>query len=161
MMELDFDDSTARGLRSYARLVSRALGLRGDCSYVQADEPFSAYIALDGRLSRFPEHDVALLWDEHRGWSAALETHSGADLLVVAYLGHDVLPMPEVVAAWARTLFHPHRDFDPARCRAERPAARKVDTRLRQRLAAYVDPEFARTLTQRPRDADGVSLAIE
>lgn len=160
MMELDFDDSIARGLRCYVRLVSRALGLRGDCSYVQADERFSAYLALDGRLSRFPDHDVALLWEEHRGWSAALETHSGADLHVVAYLGHDVLPPPDVVATWARGLFRPHREFDPVRRPDERPAAGHAD-RMRQRLAAYVDPEFARALTHRPRDADGVSLALE
>ncbi|WP_311771488.1 DUF6292 family protein [Actinophytocola algeriensis] len=47
---------------------------------------------------------MALLWEERHGWSAAIETHSGEDLLVVAYLGRDVLPAPAVVAAWVRDL---------------------------------------------------------
>jgi hypothetical protein len=113
MMELDFDDRAGRELHHYVRSVSHALGLRGEGSYVQPDEPASAYIALDGRLSRFPDRDVALLWEETQGWSAAIETHSGADLLVVAHLGHDVLPPPETVAAWVRDLFDPHRDIAP------------------------------------------------
>ncbi|WP_260418219.1 DUF6292 family protein [Actinophytocola algeriensis] len=80
------------GLRRYVRLVAQSLGLHGECSYIQADESACAYIALDARLSRFPDRDVALLWDEEPGWSAALETHSGEDLLAVAYLEHEVLP---------------------------------------------------------------------
>lgn len=100
-----FDDTLSRGLRQYVRLVSEALGLTGESSYVQADDAISAYIALDRRLRRFPGRDVALLWDEKHGWSAAVETHSGEDLLVVAYLGRDVLPRPASVAAWASELF--------------------------------------------------------
>jgi hypothetical protein len=133
MMELDFDDSVTRGLHRYVRLVSQALGLRGECSYIQAD---SAYIALDGRLNRFPDHDVALLWEETRGWSAAIETHSGEDLVVVARLGQDLLPPPETVASWTRGLFH--HDPAPAGNLDERPEPANVD-RMRQRLAAYVD----------------------
>lgn len=131
MMELDFDDSVARGLQRYVRLVCRALGLRGACSYIQSDDPLSAYIALDGRFDGYPDHDVAVLWEETHGWSAAIETHSGEALRVVAYLGKDVLPAPEVAASWIRGLFR--RDLS----RQERPAAAAVDTR--RRLAAYLD----------------------
>jgi Family of unknown function (DUF6292) len=141
MMELDFDDSVMRGLHRYVRLVSQALGLRGECSFVQPD---SAYIALDGRLDRFPDHDVALLWEETRGWSAAIETHSGEELIVVARFGQELLPPPETVAAWTRGLFHPHRDPAPARHLDDRPEPANVD-RMRQRLAAYVDPKLARS----------------
>jgi len=140
MMELDFDDTVVRGLHHYIRLVGHALGLGGEGSYVQADEPASAYIALDGRLRRFPDRDVALLWEETEGWSAAVETHSGEDLLVVAYLGQDVLSPPETVAAWVRELFDPHRDIAPV---GPRSGLTGVGT-TRQRLAAYVDPAFAR-----------------
>jgi hypothetical protein len=105
MMDLDFDDTMLRGLHRYVRLVTQSLGLRGECSYVQADEIACAYIALDGRLSRFPDRDVALLWDQEHGWSAALETHSGEDLLAVADFYHDVLPPPPTVARWVENLF--------------------------------------------------------
>jgi hypothetical protein len=159
VMELDFDDSVVRGLCRYVRLVTQALGLRGECSYVQADGPTSAYIALDGRLRHFADRDVALLWDENQGWSAAIETHSGEDLLVVAYLGQELLPPPETVAAWTRELFHPHRDLAPVTHLDERPDPANVD-RLRQRLAAYVDPELVWTSGHRTRGADGESLSI-
>ena len=106
-MELDFDDSKVTGLHRYVRRVSHALGLRGESSYVQAEAPASAYIALDERLSAYPDHDVALVWDEHHGWSAAIEPHTGKDLLPVAHLDQEVLPPPETVAAWVTNLFHP------------------------------------------------------
>lgn len=137
-MELHFDDSSVRGLRRYVRLVSLALGLRGECSYLHTDEPASAYIALDGELDKFPGRDVALLWDETHGWSTAIETHSGADLLVVAYLGQDVLPPPETVAAWVKRLF---RDAPPAPGR--RPNLPTGD--VRRRLATYAAPTFVVT----------------
>ncbi|GAB1515195.1 DUF6292 family protein [Actinophytocola sp. KF-1] len=105
MIRLDFDDRVARGLQHYIQQVRLALGLRGECSYTQADEPASAYIALDERLATHPDQDVALLWDERHGWSAALEDHSSSDLLVVAYFGRTVLPPPADVAAWTTDLF--------------------------------------------------------
>ncbi|MBC6445701.1 DUF6292 family protein [Actinokineospora xionganensis] len=85
--------------------MTEALGLSGNSSYLQSEHPASLYLALDGRLTRFPDRDVALLWDEERGWAAAVETHSGADLIVVAYLGHHVLPPPALVAGWVARLF--------------------------------------------------------
>ena len=39
-----------------------------------------AYVALDGRLPDFPDHDVALLWNELTGWSAAVEDRRGERL---------------------------------------------------------------------------------
>ena len=133
MMELDFDDLVARGLLRYVHLVSEAIGLRGACSFVQPGEALSAYVALDGRLRGFPDHDVALLWEETRGWSAALETHSGADLMVVAHLDRGLLPPPGTVATWTRRLFR--RDL--AGLAVEQPTPAHDDT-LRQRLAAYL-----------------------
>jgi hypothetical protein len=155
-MELDFDEIVAHGLRHYVRLVSRALGLRGESSFVQPDEPLSAYLALDGRLPHFPDRDVALVWDEHQGWSAAIETHSGEDLLVVAYLGREALPPPEDVAAWVRRLFHPLHRVGPV---DQRPHLADTD-RTRQRLAAYVDPAFGVSPADRSRGGGEKPLAI-
>ncbi|MFD0201936.1 MULTISPECIES: DUF6292 family protein [Saccharothrix] len=112
-MELDFDDALTWGLRGYVREVTGALGLSGECSYVQADRPVSAYLALDGRLPGFPDRDVALLWDEEHGWSAAVETHSGEDVIVQAHFGPDVLPAPEAVARWVRGLMRGDRSARP------------------------------------------------
>ena len=136
-MDMDFDDSVPRALRRYVRLVSEALGLHGESSYVQADESITAYLALDRRLDRFPERDLALLWDEDHGWSAAIETHSGEDLLVIAYFGRDVVPPPAAVAAWAdgiaRRAHLPTTAADPV------PAPPAEDD-LAERLAAYAVP---------------------
>jgi hypothetical protein len=134
MMQLDFDDTVVLGLHGYVRQVCRALGLRGECSYVQADGPASAYVALDERLRGYPDHDVALVWDEHHGWSAAIETHSGDELPVVASLGQDLLPAPEIVAAWTRDLFLATGD---AVRHGERPVLPGADT-MRRRLSAYL-----------------------
>lgn len=112
MLELDFDDTVARGLRRYVQLVSRSVGLRGEGSYTQADEVAHAYIALDGTLPSFPDHDVALLWDETHGWSAAVEPRGGGEPQVVARLTGDVLPAPDAVATWARGLFRHHRTVE-------------------------------------------------
>jgi hypothetical protein len=133
MMQLDFDDTVLLGLHGYVRSVCRALGLRGECSYVQADTPVSAYVPLDERLHHFPDHDVALLWDEHHGWSAAIETRGDEELRVVAALGRDLLPLPAVVAAWARDLFLAADHTAPG----ERPVLAGADT-LRRRLSAYI-----------------------
>ena len=133
MMELDFDDRVVRGLLRYVHLVCGAVGLRGACSFVQSEDPLSAYVALDGRLRGFPDHDVALLWEETRGWSAALETHSGEELTAVAHLDRGVLPSPGAVAVWTHELFR--RDL--AGHAAERPVLPHDDT-LRPRLAAYL-----------------------
>ncbi|MFC4852082.1 DUF6292 family protein [Actinophytocola glycyrrhizae] len=143
MMELDFDDTVVLGLHGYVRMVSRALGLRGECSYVQPDRPVSAYLAVDGRLPGHPDRDVALLWDEHRGWSAAVETDSGEELVTVTHLGQDLLPAPETVAAWARDLLHPDRgpghavplDVLPVKVGAGADAST-----VRQHLTAYLRP---------------------
>lgn len=154
-MQLDFDDTVLLGLHGYVRSVCRALGLRGECSYVQADAPVSAYVALDERLRRFPDHDVALLWDEHHGWSAAIETQSGAELPVVAALGGDLLPPPDIVAAWARDLFLA-ADHTPV---GERPVLAGADT-LRRRLSAYLGDALSLPPNARVHGSDGEALAM-
>lgn len=154
-MQIDFDDTVLLGLNGYVRSVCRALGLRGESSYVQADGPLSAYIALDERLRRFPDHDVALLWDEHHGWSAAIETHSGGELPVVAVLGRDLVPPPHTVATWARDLFL----VPDHTVHGERPVLAGADT-LRHHLSAYLGDALSLSDGSRVRGSDGETLAI-
>lgn len=114
--ELGSVDPVVRGLRNYVRNVVETLGLTGDSSFVQS-EPLSLYLAVDGHLPGYPNRDVALLWDEERGWAGALETGCGEDLIVVSYLGGDPLPQPEVVATYTAALLRggaPGRSEPPA-----------------------------------------------
>jgi hypothetical protein len=129
-MELYFDDTLTRGLRGYAQLVTDALGLSPQCCFVQAERPATAYVALDGQFSDFPGRDVALLWDERYGWSLAVETHSGEDLIVVERCGDELLPAPRAVTRWARTVLRGGR---------VRPSRRRTtgEHDLYRRLRAY------------------------
>ncbi|MGW7534393.1 DUF6292 family protein [Amycolatopsis sp. NPDC054798] len=87
--------AASTALRGYLADVTRALGIGLESCTVDQDSPLSAYIALDDRLPGYPGRDVALLWDEAHGWSAAVETHSGEDLIVIRYLGGaSVAPPP-------------------------------------------------------------------
>ena len=140
-MDLDFDDALMWGLRGYVRLVTEELGLAGESSYVQAERPAGAYLALDGRLPGYPDRDVALLWDEENGWSAAVETHSGEDVLVQARFGPDVVPPPEAVARWVRGVFRGERMPLPR-------AGRSHDDLLRSLM-----PYTAAALVPAPRGA--------
>ncbi|WP_329049063.1 DUF6292 family protein [Amycolatopsis sp. NBC_01488] len=82
-------------LHDYLAEVTAALGIGMESCTVDHDTPVSAYIALDQRLPGYPDRDVALLWDEVHGWSAAIETHSAEDMIVVRYLGGTtVTPVP-------------------------------------------------------------------
>jgi hypothetical protein len=154
MMQLDFDDTVLLGLHGYVRRVCRALGLRGECSYVQVDAPVSAYIALDERLPGFPDHDVALVWDERHGWSAAIETDGGDELPVVASLGRDLVPTPETVAAWAGEVFRAAEHTG-----GERPVLPGADT-MRRRLSAYIGDGLTLSAGSRAHGSDGETLAI-
>jgi hypothetical protein len=129
-MESEPDGPRARGLRRYVRLVTEALGLSGECSWVQAEPPGSVYLALEGRLPSFPDHDVALLWDEEHGWAAAVETHSGTDLVVVSYHGEDVLPPPREVATFVTRLFR-------GECPGQPSPTRLSGDDLGRRLSGY------------------------
>jgi hypothetical protein len=88
-----------RPLWIYLAAVARRLGIGPESVAIDHDTPVAGYLALDTRLPSHPARDVALLWDERHGWCAAVETHSGEDLLVLAHLGGDtVLPAPSAVA---------------------------------------------------------------
>lgn len=132
---MDFDDTTARQLRRYVDQVAAALGLGGESAYVDAGPPANAYVALEGRVPSFPEWDVALLWDEELGWSAALETNS--DEIVLAYLGGPTVPPPAEVARFADELLSGRHPGDP---RPVRPVSPR-----RAELASLLQAAIRRT----------------
>lgn len=103
-MELEARSRSTRGLRRYVALVTEELGYLEHAFDAQTEAPATGYIPLDGRIPAFPDRDVALLWDERHGWCGAIETASGEDLIVVSYLGTEVLPTPRVVARFAEEL---------------------------------------------------------
>lgn len=84
----------AAALTEYLRVVTAELGIGLESCTVDHASPLSAYLALDQHHPAYPDRDFALLWDEERGWAAAVETHSGEDLIVVRYLGGTVAPAP-------------------------------------------------------------------
>lgn len=139
-MELEPRNRSMRGLRRYVRLVTEALGYTGHACHVQTEPPATGYIPIDERIPAFPGRDVALLWDERHGWCGAIETASGEDLIVVSYLGGDVLPAPRVVARFAEELIAGEGPGQP-----EPPAFRSADAEddLADRLADYApEPDF-------------------
>ncbi len=101
--DIDFDDTVDRRVRQYVREVVTGLGLHGDSSYVDTEPRAGAYVALDGRLPDFPDHDVALLWNELTGWSVAVEDRR-AELVEIERLGGDPQPAPATVVGWVRGL---------------------------------------------------------
>jgi hypothetical protein len=90
--------------RQYAWRVTQELGLSGESSCVDRDNPLRLYIAVDGRLPEHPDHDVALLWTKCHGWSLAVEEPGAAEVVVVAHLGGAIEPPPRTVARWVRNL---------------------------------------------------------
>lgn len=133
-MELESRSRTTLGLRRYVGLVSDALGQTGDAYWVHGETPITGYIPLDERVPAFRDRDLALLWDERHGWCAAIETASGEDLIVLSYLGVDILPTPRVVARFAADLVAGTGPGQP-----DPPAFRTLDADddLDARLAQY------------------------
>lgn len=97
-------------LRAYVTAVAHALGIGEESTMIDAAAPASAYLALDGRLPSYPHRELALVWDERHGWAAAVETHSGEDLLLIAYLDprHGLVPAPHIPAEFITALRHGH-----------------------------------------------------
>ena len=119
--DVDTDYHFARGLRAYVARVAKAVGVGYESCSVDPGVPSSAYLALDWRLTRFPGHDLALLWDETHGWSAVVEPPGGGETVVLAYLGGtEVLPDPRAVVLFVAAV----RMDDPAVGRRRRPVFR-------------------------------------
>ena len=100
MIDTPDEFAFARGLRGYLAAVATCLGVGLESCAIDPLSPAAAYVALDGRVRRFPERDLALLWDERSGWSAAVEVPSGGDLIVLTYHGGDLIPPPSEIGAF-------------------------------------------------------------
>jgi hypothetical protein len=132
---IDRDHGLRSGLTGYLAAVSSAVGVGVESCTVDLDAPTSGYVALDLRLPRYPDRDLALLWDEHHGWSLAMETHSGEDLLVLAYLGGDLVPAPSRVrrfVAGIRFASSPGSAPEPPDLRGDRSEVRASLLRYRR-----------------------------
>lgn len=104
-MDLDFESAPTRWLRRYARLVERSLNLGAGGHMVSLEPPVSLYLPLDDRLGRFPDRDVALVWDECDGWAAGVESRTGEALVVLAHLASDLLPAPRAVVRFVEQFY--------------------------------------------------------
>lgn len=103
--DVDVEFGFHRALRDYLAATAEHLGLGLESCTVDWDLPTSAYLAVNRRLPDFPDRDLALLWDEVHGWAAAIETHSGEDLILVSYLDTaTVAPSPGLVARFLQDL---------------------------------------------------------
>jgi hypothetical protein len=80
--------------------VTRELGVGLESCCWGSESPRWAYIALDWQVDG---HDVALVWEEDSGWSAATE-YDSAQLCVMAHLEGETAPQSVTVADFAATL---------------------------------------------------------
>lgn len=125
--DVDLGPRLQRALRGYLGAVAQRLGVGLESCTLDLDVPTSAYLAVDQTLPDFPDRDLALLWDEVHGWSAAIETHSGEDLIVVAYLDTTtVTPSPRLPARFLHELCRGHRRLG----RTDPPALRVAGDHL-------------------------------
>jgi hypothetical protein len=88
-------------LRNYLADVTAELGVGLESCCWDMESPAWAYLALDWQLAG---HDMALVWGEMDGWTAATETGVGCELVVVAHLDGDPAPQPATVAEFVATL---------------------------------------------------------
>jgi hypothetical protein len=150
-MDIDRDSAAARGLRRYVRLVADAIGVGPAASSVQLDDPVSVYLALDRCPDEYPEHDLALLWDERRGWALAIEVPGSVEVTVLGYLTDTLLPAPRVVADHVTQACSGGGFGNP------RPYRFTSDADLADRLAACADRAhdtsgYPWSATDQPRD---------
>lgn len=102
MERYDYDERAEWGLRRYVCRIATTLGLGPESVCCELAGSPNGYLALDGRLPGYPDRDVALIWDDVHGWGLACEGESDRDLVMVCYLGEDVLPEPARVVTFAR-----------------------------------------------------------
>jgi hypothetical protein len=123
-----------QGLRSYVGRVAAGLGLDSAGMWCEVADEAAAYVALEQRLASRPARDVALVWDDRRGWAVGVETRSGEDLLVVAWYGPELLPSPEEVVRFVRSVLAEGvgHSVPPSVCAAAR---QQVRARLARRVA--------------------------
>lgn len=96
-------------LRDYLSAVSAEFGVGLESCCWHSETPAWAYVALDRRLAG---HDLALLWNEKAGWSAATETTDSREIVIVAQLCDEVTPSPAAVAKFVAKIRVPGLEQD-------------------------------------------------
>ncbi|MGH3863546.1 DUF6292 family protein, partial [Actinokineospora sp.] len=96
MNNADSTYALRRGLEAYLRAVAEAIDLPAEGTSCEISDTATAYVALPAR----PGKDLMLLWDEHAGWSLAIEHNPPGKPDTVARLSTDVVPAPREVAAF-------------------------------------------------------------
>ncbi|WP_020500783.1 DUF6292 family protein [Sciscionella marina] len=91
-------------LRSYVHRVAAGFGLGPDATCCEIAERANAYIALADPVPHRPDREAALIWDQQHGWAFGIETNSGEDLLVLAYHTEALLPEPDAVVTFVKTV---------------------------------------------------------
>lgn len=138
-------DAAESALQAYVAVVADALGVPPESTCAMIGSPASAYIALEDHLPGFPDRDLALIWEDTQGWAAAIETHSGEDVIVVAYLGKEVVPPPGEVVTFLRNLL---ADAQPGQLE---PPNFAPCADLTQRLATHGHTGTHQSMTTRSR----------
>jgi hypothetical protein len=140
MVGIEAEGPEDRGLRQYLRLIARRLGVDLESCWYECAPDATAYIALDQRVPRHPDDDLALVWDERTGWCAGIEVGRGADLVPLTYLGPPVLPSPEEVTVFVADLVAGRRADHPE------PPAMPTEDHLADLLVEYADRAPAKVL---------------
>jgi hypothetical protein len=86
------------GLAGYLSAVAEAIGVPAEGTTFEISDTATAYLALNRRWSHRPGKDLMLVWSERTGWTVSVETDPSEDPMVVARLGADSVPEPDVVA---------------------------------------------------------------
>lgn len=129
MRERIVESVVSRGFEHYVELVAEAVGADPDAWACRSESPREAYIAVDRDIHMFPGREVALLWNEESGWAVGVETRSGEDIILLGYLGGDLVPAPSVVAAFTE---HFGEKGLPGQWDHPRGSGRSVDESLRR-----------------------------
>ncbi|WP_232376843.1 DUF6292 family protein [Amycolatopsis aidingensis] len=104
-----------RGLRCYLERVAAGLGIGPESACCELACPATAYLALDERPVDLPGWDAALVWDDERGWALGVENSGRKELRVLAWYGLEVVPQPEEVVRFAKSVLGGHRPRSPGR----------------------------------------------
>jgi hypothetical protein len=121
-----------QGFRGYVQVIANELGVRPEDVRHGPRPLASACLALRERLPGFARRDVAVVWDARHGWAVGVETSSGEDLIMLAYLGENLLPEPSEVVVFVKTLLTGQRSGQ-----LKPPIVRSCDPG--DRLASYVE----------------------
>ncbi|WP_051898818.1 DUF6292 family protein [Sciscionella sediminilitoris] len=91
-------------LRTYVHRVAAGFGLGPGATCCEVAELANAYIALATPAPHRPDREAALVWDQRYGWAFGIETYSGEDLLILAYHTEKLLPEPDAVVTFVKSV---------------------------------------------------------